>query len=179
MDFEARLQHGRTGESLIALWLRRRGNYVLPAYEVEVESGKGPRVFAPDDALIAPDLLCLKPRSDPVWIEAKHKSVFSWYRKLQRWETGINERHWNDYVKVADRIGIPVWLLFLHRQRRPWDGDLPWLPPGVTECPVGLFGIGIEHAKKRGRFAPEHDGGMRYWAHSDLRLLARLEEVTT
>jgi hypothetical protein len=177
MGFSEQLARGRVGEGLIARWLRRRGSFVVPAYEIEIERGKGPRVFAPDGALISPDLLCLHPGRDPVWIEAKHKTVFSWYRRLSRWETGIDERHWLDYCKVRDQIGIPVWLLFLHRESRPWSGDIEHLPPGVDSCPVGLFGIDIDKARDLGRFGGEHAGGMRYWWHGDLKMLATLGEV--
>ena len=178
MTFAENLETGRLGETLIARWLRRRGNFVVPAYEIEHQHGKGPRVYAPDGQIVAPDLLCLHPGRDPVWIEAKHKTVFSWYRRLGRWETGIDERHWQEYREIRRRIGYEVWLLFLHRERRPWHGDIQYLPFGVTECPVGLFGIETLDAERLGRFGSEHAHGMRYWGHADLKLLARLDEVT-
>lgn len=177
MPFAADLQAGRVGEGMIAGWLRRRGCYVVPAYEIDQDAGKGPRIFAPDGRLIAPDMLCLRPAQPPVWVEAKHKSVFSWYRKLQRWETGIDWLHWLDYVQVQDRIGIPVWLLFLHRDSVPWAGDAPHLPPGVTECPIGLFGISVDDARGGVRMGREHARGMAYWPHDSLTFLASTDEV--
>lgn len=175
--FREALDVGRVGESLISRWLQKRGCVVVPAYEIEINQGKGPRVFLSTGQLVAPDLLCIKPGESITWIEAKHKTVFSWYRKRQRWETGIDHRHWLDYCKVEEKTKLPVWLMFLHRESEPWKGDRPYLPSGVDRCPVGLFGISLKSAKETFRFAPQHASGMVYWPHTKLQKLATLSEV--
>ena len=47
------------GESLIARWFRERGYNILPVYETELNTGKGPRVFAAQCEIVAPDLIRL------------------------------------------------------------------------------------------------------------------------
>jgi len=176
--FKDDLKTGQLGESIIARWLRSRGNYVLPAYQVEIHHGKGPRVFTPDGKLIAPDMLAFC-REKLIWVEAKHKTRFTWYRRKQRWETGIDVRHWHDYLKVREQLDLEVWLMFLHRSGEPSENDRQYLPPNVTECPTGLFGIEIAKAQWCGRYSGEHARGMMYWGHEDLKQLATLEEVSS
>ena len=53
-SFQENLHVGQIGESLIAAWLKSRGNSVLPVYEVEIDTGKGPRVFSPSGQIVAP-----------------------------------------------------------------------------------------------------------------------------
>jgi len=117
-QFADNLAFGQIGESAIARWLRRRGSSVLPAYEKEINSGKGPRLFTPDAQLVTPDLFIFP------WlefIEAKHKSVFTWYHRSRKWCTGIDLHHYRDYLKTQQQTKRRVWLLFLHR----FSGILP------------------------------------------------------
>ncbi len=182
-DFATNLARGLLGESLIAQWLIGRGAVVVPAYEVEIGSGKGPRVFAADGPLVAPDLGVIR-GGRFFWVEAKHKSVFSWRRQPPgpRWETGIDLPHWLDYCRVAAVTGLPVWLMFLHRESAAAAGDRSHLGPGAA-CPVGLFGISIKHAERTARLdrvSRRHaHRGMAYWGLHDLRLLAPLSDVVS
>lgn len=179
MDFNGSLTFGKLGESQIAAWIRRRGNCVLPVYEKEINEGKGPQLFLPDSELIAPDLFVFS--HDKVWwVEAKHKSVFSWNRNRGKWVTGIDLRHYNDYLRVDELTPWPVWVLFLYKKdydpNRPND---PW------PCPVGLFGrrittlrqIESHRSPPRGGGTGWGNSGMVYWAHETLLQLATLEEM--
>src|SRR5690606_24110330 len=84
--FARSLSVGQLGESQIAQWLNRRGWAVLPVYDVEMNTGKGPRLFAPDDKLIALDMFAFHPsKRAALWIEAKHKTVFTWHRISRKW----------------------------------------------------------------------------------------------
>jgi len=169
-SFERQLTFGKVGESLIAGWFKRKGYAVLPVYEIEAHTGKGPQVFLQTAELIAPDMLCFMGQK-VFWIEAKHKSVFSWHRITRRWVTGIDRRHYHDYLKVAEASPWPVWLMFLHRN------DYTNEPP--HNCPSGLFGGELKRLKDNVNH--EHDNwgksGMVYWAHETLLQLATLEEV--
>lgn len=181
MTFEAQLAIGQMGESIIARWLRSRGWNVLPAYDKELGSGKGPQLFMADGGdkgeLIAPDLLALKDGRF-MWIEAKHKSVFTWYGKGHCWQTGIDRRHYRDYLLVMRRLGIPVWLMFLHRASEPWVKDRERWPDCPAVCPTGLFGRDLARLEMCGREDERHgSSGMVYWNHADLRLIAPLESL--
>jgi hypothetical protein len=173
--FAASLAIGQIGESHIARWLRHeKGCAVLPVYEKEIDTGKGPRLFAPHREIVAPDMLVLK-HTKIFWVEAKHKGVFSWHRLTGRWTTGIDLNHYHHYLSVAEGWPYPVYLLFLHQResaedRRPGE---PW------PCPTGLFGGEIRWLATRENHRHENWGrhGMVYWAHDTLMKYASIEEV--
>lgn len=176
---------GRIAESQIALWLIRAQQFnLLPAYEIEIPTGKGPRLLTEQGELIAPDMLATRVKRallEMRWIEAKHKSRFTWrWKDAKDWQTGIDLRHYLDYIEVQKRTQIEVWILFLHRCKDPSQDDLNNGSP--TECPTGLFCRSLHYLmkhkhhqdsfKRRGRNYP-----MVYWNHKDLIQLATLEEV--
>ena len=90
LTFQQMLQMGKTGEGVIAQWMKRKGYSVLPVYEKEQGEYKGPALYAVDAQLIAPDMLVFKPGGKTVWIEAKTKSAFTLHRKSGDWVTGID-----------------------------------------------------------------------------------------
>jgi|SRR5260221_170339 len=175
--FQQKLAEGQIGESLIARYLRSRGWMILPVYEKEIDNGKGPRLFLPYDLpereLIAPDLQGMKYRQIR-WFEAKTKNAASYYRKKGRWQTGIDKRHYQDYLKVQSITKWPVWLLFLQRFAIATNA-----PVGTPSCPTGLYGCPItQPIADDGWF--DRDGKryyMVYWAIDDLKKLATLAEV--
>jgi hypothetical protein len=170
MGFDADLFFGKAAESAIAQWLRGRGHTVLPVYEKIIDEKKGPQVFLPDGELVAPDLLTWK-EGRACWIEAKHKTAFSFHRMTGRWVTGIDLRHYQDYCRVAQLAPWPVWLMFLHKGGQAKDSP--------AKSPAGLFGqeIGLLQKAENHRSANWGRSGMVYWAVDSLRLLAPLEEV--
>jgi hypothetical protein len=170
MSFERSLDFGLAGETAIAQWLKRRGYTILPVYEKILDTGKGPQLYTPNCELIAPDLLVY--RGDKVlWIEAKRKAAFSWHRITQRWVTGIDLRHYEDYCRVDDTAPWPVWLLFLQEGKQAKDS-----PP---DSPAGLFGNALDYLRLHENHRHENWGktGMVYWSLADLRLMAELGEV--
>ena len=169
-SFEEQLKIGQLGESLIAKWLIKKEWSVLPVYEKELDTGKGPRLFTPGGEIIAADMLIYK-ANDAIWIEAKHKDAFTWHRITKRWVTGIDLKHYLDYCKVDEISPWPVWLLFLQRGGQAKDS-----PP---DSPSGLFGNTLKHlqAHENHRFEDFGHGGMVYWAHGALRKLAELEDI--
>jgi len=186
MSFAQNLQTGKIAEGLIANWLIAKGSAVMPAYEIELSSGKGPQLFSSDGGLVAPDMLVFN-NHGITWVESKHKSVFTWHRVTQKWTTGIDLRHYGDYLHVAKQTKRPVWILFFHRESKPAERDIQaGCPP---ECPTGLFGgelfsmVTTENHRSPA-FDPGRTGvighgrsGMVYWAVDDLRMLATKEEV--
>lgn len=163
---------GIAGESLISKWLRHKGFGVLPVYEKTINTGKGPQLYLPKDTLIAPDLFAFKGQGRVGWIEAKHKTAFTWHRISRSWVTGIDLRHYKDYCRVDDETPWPVWLLFLHEGGAAKDS-----PPN---SPAGLFGNSLGYLRNNEHHRHENWGksGMVYWSIKALRLLASSEELS-
>ena len=175
-EFEQRLSFGRVGEGVISRWLQSRGHLVFPAYEKEIGSGKGPQLFCSAGDLVLPDILAFC-GSRIQWVEAKHKTCFTWHRMTQRWTTGIDLRHYREYQEVAARTELPVWLMFYHPQSKPDDRDIKHgCPP---ECPTGLFGNDIEtlSACENHKSSKWGKSGMVYWAVDSLRLIVPAESL--
>lgn len=180
------LRQGQIGESLIARWLMDRGNSISPVYEKQIDSGKGPQFFCHNGSFAAPDLLVFPAVTrggvNLLWAEAKHKTVFSWYRNGRPgpyWCTGIDLHHYRDYLAVQKRSRVPVWLFFLHVSSMPSADDLArGCPP---TCPTGLFANSLDRLETCISHTSERHGrhGMVYWRESDLRRFASYEEIAT
>lgn len=142
----------------------QRGYLVLPAYEIERPQYKGPRVFSASGNLVSPDLLVFKP-GKVLWIEAKNKAAFTWYRIGGCYQDGIDKHHWEDYLKLRGRIDWPVWLLFLHSPGRVAKDN----PHGKIP-PAGLFGGEILYLRECNPRPSDKHGkyGMVYWNITDL-----------
>lgn len=162
-------RQGLIGESKIARWLMNRGCTVMPVYQIEKDTGKGPQLFSKNKKLIAPDAFCFK-GENAFWIEAKHKTAFSWYRKKEIWTTGIDLRHYRHYLEVDDCTPWPVWLLFLHKGGQAKDS-----PPS----PAGLFGERLSMLRQCVDHTSEKYGpsGMVYWDKDSLRKLAEYNQL--
>ena len=175
-DRQPETRRGRLGESAIGRWLCERGNCVLPVYEVEIDHGKGPRFWTPVGTFVAPDLVVLP---SAVFVEAKHKSGFTWHYRTGRWTTGIDRHHYEDYLHVQAHSGRPVWILFLHSCAEPTARDRAQGSPAA--CPTGLFGESLRHLAAHEHHRSDRHGrhGMVYWAHDTLRLLAPLARIET
>ena len=155
MSFAEQLKTGQAGESAIARWLISRGHSVLPVYEKIVNEGKGPQLFTGLGQLISPDLMSIR-NGKPLWIEAKHKDAFTWYRIKQVFETGIDMRHYNDYLRVSEQTGVQLWLMFLHKGGAAKDS-----PPS----PSGLYAGEIRNMMNNESHRSSKYGsrGMVYW----------------
>jgi hypothetical protein len=168
--FAKTLEWGEAGESLIAKWLRSRGNTVLPVYEKILDNGKGPRLFLPEKVLIAPDLFVYKTK-DAYWVEAKRKTAFSWHRISQQWVTGIDLHHYSHYCELDEQSPFPVWLLFL--QEGGGAKDSP------QNSPAGLFGSKLSYLRQNEnhRHTNHGKGGMVYWSINSLKLLETYKNI--
>ena len=174
MNFHEQLAIGKAGESAIAKWLIRQGNSVLPVYEKIINEGKGPQLFTGIGGLVAPDLFAFSKSGKMYWVEAKHKTAFSWWRKGKVFETGIDLCHYRDYLQVAERTGARVAILFLHKGGQAKDS-----PPS----PSGLYGNNIDVLSQHE--SHRHGGwgrsGMVYWTREvdggPLKLIAEYSDV--
>jgi len=176
---------GRIGEGQIAQWARRLiYDMHLTAYEIEIPSGKGPRLLLNGYELIAPDFYAIRINGATVlckWIEAKHKTRFTWHFMSGNWQTGIDRRHYEDYLKVREVTQTLVYIMFLHRSNVPSNKDLANGSPLV--CPTGLYCRTSDYLKdhEHHRDKYERDGReypMVYWNEQDLgKPIATIEEV--
>lgn len=174
--FEDALRQGAIGESIITKYLCNVWGFaVLPAYEKVIDDRKGPRLFLRDKNLVVPDMLGFTNLGPAVWVEAKVKTLFSWYGKGRYFVTGINYHHYQDYQEVERQTGTPVLLAFLHYQAKTWARDVTkWGAPST--CPTGLFGIWLDKTRESHR---DYSGNtlMIYWRYENLLRLATLEEM--
>lgn len=176
MTFQTDLNTGLAGESEIAKWLRGKGGSVLPVYEKIIDTGKGPQLFSySNENLVAPDMIVFT-RQRVMWVEAKTKTGFTWYFKGRRWTTGIDERHFLDYVKVRQRTRIPLWVMFLQKGEPTKDAPLD------MPNPSGLFGAEVCALEDRiDHKSQKWANGMIYWARKEdggpLEKYAELNEV--
>ncbi len=174
MNFQEQYAYGRVAESAIARWLMSRGHSVLPVYEKIIDEGKGPQLFTGGEGLVAPDLVAFR-GGKAQWMEAKHKTGFTWHRITQRWVTGIDLHHYEDYLRVGLDTDLPVWLLFLHEGGPAKDSP--------ATSPSGLWGneIFVLRDNENHRHSNWGKTGMVYWAREDdggaLRFIAPLEEI--
>jgi len=116
MSFEDRLEHARRVEQDVAAWLMRRNWLVLPVYDYSgQQDDKAPKLQAARrrDSLVAPDLLAARGGAH-LWFEVKWKAAATLHRKTDTLETGLNLRHWRDYVAIKRESGADVWIVFVH-----------------------------------------------------------------
>lgn len=177
-EFKNRLAFGQVTESAIGRWLTGvRKAIILPAYEKEIDNGKGPRLFMADgNDLVVPDLLVWCGDGVLRWFEAKHKTHWTWHRITSRWTTGIDLRHYDDYLQVNDLLGHDVLLMFLHVSNQPHKRDREHCPPC---CPTGLFGNRLSFLRKHENHRSDKWGksGMVYWNSESLIKYAPLELI--
>lgn len=164
-NFDDNLKDGKLGESQIADWLKRRGHHILPVYEIEKGQYAGPALYtSTGDKLVAPDLLVFG-KGKVTWIEAKHKSGFTWHRKTQRETTGIDLHHYFHYRRIIELVDWPVWLLFLHKGLTAKDS---------LKSEAGLFGNDLYFLMRNENHRHLNHGktGMVYWAKDKLKKLS-------
>ena len=180
MSFDESLAYGKVGESIISRYMQSRGHAVLPGTRSK-RPWERAALFSIGKWLIAPDMLVFT-ASGAMFIEAKHKSVFTWHRASSAWTTGIDLRHYGDYLRVAKETRLPVWFAFYHRESIPSESDRAHGCP--SECPTGLyvgelFDLLTTENHRSKNFDPTREGfvghgksGMVYWAESTLKKIA-------
>lgn len=173
-NFKTKLEVGRAGESVISRWLRKRGHSVLPVYEKIIDEGKGPQLFSAipsdKDSLVAPDMVLFRREGGCYWIEAKTKTAFTYHRKTGRMTTGIDFRHYQEYLEVQEQTKTPIALFFL--QMGGYAKDSPPSAPGLFWNWLHVLAECENH-----RHTNWGNSGMVYWAQEKLILAATLEEL--
>jgi hypothetical protein len=173
--FQQSLKVGAAGESVVSAWLQEQGFYIQPAYEkIGLGTFKGPRTFGPDRAYVSPDLFCLRKEhsmAHGMYVEVKAKRHFTYYGKKKRFETGIDTRLFHDYLELADRVGLPVYLMFLHWTNETRADDVTmWNAPPTVQG--GLFWGSVttlDEVKREGSMAQRGAiKAMYYWGRDEL-----------
>jgi hypothetical protein len=186
-QFDANLETGQRTENLVANWLRSRGSTTIqicdsPLFIDEKGAKRGPKVLDQAGFFTAPDIMTWKD-GECMWVETKHKTVFTWWRIGKRWQTGIDAHHYEDYREVKRLTGQRVFITFLHVSSTPASYDTAHdCPP---ECPTGLFVAEIFRLENTVRIDPRWGRhGMAYWNASvpgqqdgPLQRIATLEQV--
>ena len=182
--FDRQLKEGKLGEGAVASWLLHRhadnGAAILPAYEVDGLGFKGPTLYMADRTLITPDLLVL-PAGGPVYFaEVKTKTTFTWFRRTATWQTGIDKRHWDDYLRIREQLQIVIVLMFYHRSGESRQQDRALGAP--SECPSGLYCQTIGKLRKcidhTGADTGRSNGSVLvYWGIDALEFRAAAAEV--
>lgn len=167
--FADNLAAGLIGESEVAQWLIDRGWTVLPAYEKEIGTGKGPRLYTAEGPVVSPDMLIFNRQRKIWWVECKTKQAFSWHRNTETWQTGIDLHHWREYQRVQRLTPFDICLLFLHR-----FGNMAKDTPQGKVSPSGLFGNTITRLLDTVDHVSGRHGasGMVYWNESALHRIA-------
>jgi hypothetical protein len=194
-NFQETLARGLHFENTIAQWLLTKNYCISPAYEKVENNHKGPRLLIPGKELVLPDMMIMQPQLPQAstsegfalqesilqesilpqvcWVEAKSKSVFTWYRKFSCWESGIDTYYLNQYTQVQEATGLPVWIIWYQEAGKTSQYN----PEGRTS-PSGMYGQSLsyllEHISHQyqGKNDYSHGGeGMTYWNIKDLQIL--------
>jgi Holliday junction resolvase-like predicted endonuclease len=113
-DFQRNLKLGRRWELAVAAWLKSRGWLMMPDY-ASLNTGGAPKLAGASGGTVLPDLLgadrgCMK------YVEVKYRTKVVVFRRRRQKVTGkIKERLWEQYLRVEDQTGIPVWLVFIQK----------------------------------------------------------------
>lgn len=181
---------GQETENMVLKFFMTKGRMLVEVGALKKEGldGKAPSIYVPNHAqsLVSPDLLTIKMEYDPtqlqatfwdfpfLWAEVKGKSEFSFYRRKNRWQSGIDDRHCNHYVEVQKLSKIPVWLFFFQPEyapkpeREPIPSEHLPMPRGLYACPISQkwSDEGVSRGQK-----------LVYWGLNELQKVATSEEV--
>jgi hypothetical protein len=154
-------RRGRSGERVIAELLKRRGWFIVPAYDFAGEEGeKVPKMEGLTAAFILPDLDISK-GGDRRWAEVKTKTAATLHRRSGVSEHGIAIRHLQHYRSVESETGCEVWIFIVEENTR------------LALCArLKDLGPGRQYdGPKMSR------GGMVFWPRASFRVFAELERM--
>jgi hypothetical protein len=155
-------------QRLFARWLVAHGWRIMPAYDYNgIDGDKAPRLYGPKGDLILPDLLCAK-RGRAVWCEVKFKSSAFLAREIGQFVTGINEWHFQNYLRVSNETGLTCFIVLIHERENVVKCDSLRSLSGSTR---GLWMK--EQTSCRG---PRYD--MRNWKLDRLTSIATFDDLS-
>lgn len=120
-EFRANLALGRQWETAVASWLLSRGWRLMPDYAGDNTAG-APKLRGGKEGTVLPDILGAE-RGAMKYVEVKYRSRSVDFHLIGQRVTGkIEERLWNEYLRIEQDTGIPVWLVFVQRAERELVG---------------------------------------------------------
>jgi hypothetical protein len=114
-NFKEKLAEGKEGEHEIANYLISKGYIILPLYQFE-DDNKSPKLFYLNDNVTAPDLF-VSGNKEALFVEVKTKKRWVTFTRIN--ETGINRRLYYEYRKVHKKTGLPLFIVFNHKEIEP------------------------------------------------------------
>jgi hypothetical protein len=112
-NFDEQLAIGQDGEREVAMELLKHGIYTMPLYQFT--ASMAPVILAMNSKIVCPDLVGFK-NGKTFFVESKLKHQWVRYGGV---ETGINQRHYSQYKALADKTGIPVFIVFVQKAEDP------------------------------------------------------------
>ncbi len=113
-SFEEKLAFGKEGEHEVGEYFMRRGYSLLPLYQFSEDLA--PKIYNDGGVIISPDIFVAGLKK-AFWVEVKTKN--RWIKYLGNLETGLNERHFNEYLRINRKTELPVYVVFNHKEDMP------------------------------------------------------------
>ena len=148
---------GHSWELKVSVFLKKRGNYVIPSYDYSgEENNKAPKLQGVLMEYVIPDLDVSK-GGERRWIEVKSKAAAVLHRNSGDYVHGIPKRHYLSYLEVTKITGCEVWLVVCEEN----TGDI--LAANLSSLPIHHEYDGSKMSK----------GGMVFFKRSNFTLLAK------
>lgn len=114
-DWKELLRLGLKGEALVREWYKQQGYFVLPVSLIE--NGGAPALDSHVKRIITANHLAFK-AGEQKWVEVKtyKRATKSQHRK--RWEHGVPQRLWRQYLEGQALTRIPGYLTVLQVDER-------------------------------------------------------------
>lgn len=111
MSFNHALKFGRDGEKVVGQWLIEQGFGIIRTADIAT-AGLGPRIERAGFGFVLPDFQVVGDGMAK-WVEVKTKSKDVLYQRTGELRQGIERRHFDHYLDVQDKTGLPGYLAFL------------------------------------------------------------------
>lgn len=144
-ESRAQVKKGKIGEQLVKEYLENNGFIV---YEPQTEGAHG---F---------DKLAIKDKRQAVIAECKTKA-----RRNKYADTGINERHLEEYQYISKKHNLPVFIFFVDEHLGKIYGNY------ILKL--------LEPKKINGKYYPSRENGIIYFPLSNMRLICEINKEAT
>lgn len=142
-DWGKLLAVGLQGEALVREWYKQQGYFVLPVSLIA--NGGAPSLDSHVKRIIAANHLAFK-AAEQRWVEVKTYKRATKNRHRKRWEHGVPQRLWRQYLEGQALTCIPGYLTVLQvDERLILEGRMGYIvksayfqTPGENHPPSGL-----------------------------------------